>query len=319
MTTLDAPADFAALHEAVVRAAWLYYAEGLTQARIARDLGVPRARVIAWLALAREEGLVTVRIAAKARAGVALEEALCRRFGLAEAVVVPMPAQAAHAAALVGHAAGAWLSARLRPGMAVGVGWGATLHMSLKAIGTQPVPRVSVVSLLGATTLSRSVTPPAVARRMADAFHAECYQLTAPLVVADPRLRAVLWSEPGLAELRRRAREVDLALLSVGSLREDATLFRGGLLPRSARASLARAGAVGDVLCQFVDAQGRIVDHPLNRRTMAVDLADLARVPRIVLASGGRSKVGILGAALRALPVAVLITDEAAAAGLLDG
>jgi hypothetical protein len=52
LTTPGAGADFVALHEAVVRAAWLYYAEGMTQARIARDLRVPRARVIAWLALA---------------------------------------------------------------------------------------------------------------------------------------------------------------------------------------------------------------------------------------------------------------------------
>ena len=201
--------------------------------------------------------------------------------------------------------------------MALGVGWGATLHMSLKAIGVQPLARVSVVSLLGATTLSRTITPPAVARRMADAFGAECYQLTAPLVVADPHLRDALWAEPGLTDLRQRARRLDLALLSVGSLRDDATLFRGGLVPRGALASLRRAGAVGDVLCQFVDAQGRVVAHPLNQRTMAVTLRDLERVPCVAIASGGADKVPILRAALRARPDAVLITDEAAARGLL--
>ena len=79
--------------EAIVRAAWLYYAEGLTQERIARTLGVSRARVIAWLALARDEGLVAVRIGGKGSAQVELERALCKRFGLAEAVVVPAPAQ----------------------------------------------------------------------------------------------------------------------------------------------------------------------------------------------------------------------------------
>jgi DNA-binding transcriptional regulator LsrR (DeoR family) len=304
--------------EAVLRAAWLYYAEGMTQARIARELGVARARVIAWLALARDEGLVAVRIARQGRAQRALEEALRSRFGLDEAVVVPAPAHAGHTAALVGHAAGAWLCGQVREGMAFGVGWGATLHASLKAVGAQPVRGVSVVSLLGATTLSRTITPPAVARRMADAFGAECYQLTAPLVVADESLRATLWAEPGLADLRARVATLDLALVSVGGVREEATLFRGGLLPRGALASLRQAGAVGDVLCQFVDAQGRVVDHPVNRRTMAVDLGDLARVPRIAVASGGRAKVPVLRAALQALPVRVLVTDEVAAAGLLD-
>jgi len=316
-TPADPPFEPDAPDEAVVRAAWLYYEEGMTQARIARDLGVTRARVIAWLARARDEGLVSVRVAGKGREQARLEEALCRRFGLAGALVVPAPAHAGHAATLVGHAAGAWLSGRMQDGMAVGVGWGATLYMSVKALGRRPVERASIVSLLGATTRSRTVTPPAVARRMADAFGAECYQLTAPLVVSDAALRRTLWQEPALRNLHERARRLDLALVSVGSLREDATLFRDGLLPRDARASLGRAGAVGDVLCQFVNARGRKVDHPINLRTMAVDLADLAHVPTVAIASGGAAKVPILAAALRAVRVSVLITDESAAAGLL--
>jgi DNA-binding transcriptional regulator LsrR (DeoR family) len=49
-----------------------------------------------------------------------------------------------------------------------------------------------------------------------------------------------------------------------------------------------------------------------------VDLDDLRQVPRIVVASGGRRKVAALRAALQAVPVRVLITDAAAAAGLLE-
>ena len=303
--------------EAVVHAAWLYHVEGWTQARIAAELRTTRARVIAWLARARDEGVVTVRIRGRGDAQARLEHALCNWFGLAEAVVVPAPLHAAHTAALVGHAAATWLTDRVHDGVALGVGWGETLHLCVKAIGAHAVPGASVVSLLGATTLSRTVTPPAVARRMADAFGAECYQLTAPLVVADARMRDTLWAERGLRALRARARKIDVALVSVGSLREDATLFRGGLLAPGARRSLVAAGAVGDVLCRFVDAHGNAVDHPVNRRMMAVDVGDLARVPCIAIASGGQAKVPALRAGLRALRARVLITDEAAAKGLL--
>ena len=78
------------------------------------------------------------------------------------------------------------------------------------------------------------------------------------------------------------------------------------------------AGAVGDLLCRFLDAAGRAVDHPLNTRMIAVGLDHIRRVPRIVVASGGRRKVAVLRAALRAVPVHVLVTDETAARGLLD-
>jgi DNA-binding transcriptional regulator LsrR (DeoR family) len=166
-------------------------------------------------------------------------------------------------------------------------------------------------------THSRAVNPSAVARRLADLFDADCYQLTAPVFVASAGTRAALWREPGLRELLARARRLDLALVSVGDVSANATLFREGLLPRSQRSSLLRAGAVGDVLCQFIDAQGAVIDHPVTRRVVAVGIGELRRVPKIVIAAGGRRKVAAIRAALRATGARVLITDEAAARGLL--
>ena len=304
--------------EQMARAAWLYYAESMTQAQIARLMRIGRARVIGLLAAARESGMVRVRIEAKSSGQLALERRLVERFALHEAVVVPKPASDANVARVVGHAAGTYLGDQLRDGMSIGVGWGETLHQSLKAIGDRPFRRLSVISLLGGITHSRTVTPATVARRLADAFAADCYQLTAPLVVSDPAVGRGLWAEPGLHELRDRARQADLVLASVGDVRASATLFREGLLPSAEIAGLRAAGAVGDLLCHFLDANGREVDHPANPRMIAVGLDDIRQVPSIVVASGGRRKVAALRAALLAVPVRVLITDESAAAGLLE-
>jgi DNA-binding transcriptional regulator LsrR (DeoR family) len=301
-----------------VRAAWLYYVEGLTQLQISRELKTSRAKVVRLLAAARDSGIVRIRIEAKGSDEIALERALIRRYRLHDAIVVPAPADEAEMAAVVGHAAGTYLAMQVRDGMSIGVGWGLTLNMSLKAIGARPCARLSVVSLLGQMTHSRAVNPSAVARRVADAFGADCYQLTAPVFVANESVRATLWTEPGLRDLRQRARRIDLALVSVGDVSDQATLFREGLLPRSQVASLLRAGAVGDVLCHFIDADGHVVDHPVNRRAIAVELHDLARVPRIVIAAGGRRKVAPIRATLKALPARVLVTDAGAAEGLLD-
>ena len=301
-----------------VRVAWLYYVEGLTQAQIARALAVSRAKVIRLLAAARESGVVRIRIDAKGSEQIALERRLCRAFGLDEATVVPAPVEEAATAAVVGLAAGIYLRDQVCAGMSIGVGWGQTLSMSLKAIGGESFDRVSVISLLGGMTHSRAVNPSAVARRMADAFGADCYQLTAPVFVADEATRKALWAEPALHDLLQRARRVDIALVSVGDVSADATLFREGLLPRSELASLRAAGAVGDVLCHFLDAEGRVVDHPVNRRVIAVGLEDLRRAAKIVIAAGGARKVAAVRAALTATRARVLITDEAAARTLLD-
>lgn len=300
-----------------VRAAWLYYVEDLTQEQISRAMAISRAKVVRLLHAAREDGIVAIRVGAKGGEQIALERRLVERFDLGEAVVAPSPADDAQVAEVVGRAAATYLIEQVRDGISIGVGWGNTLDKCAQALSVQRFERVSVISLLGGMTHSRGVNPSAVARRMADAFGANCYQLTAPLVVADEAMRAALWAEPGLSDLRKRARHVDLALVSVGDVSEQATLFREGLLPRAELATLIDAGAVGDLLCRFLDGEGRGVDHPARHRVVALDLNDLRRVPRIVIASGGQRKIGALSAALKAVRASVLITDEAAARGLL--
>lgn len=307
-----------AAYDLTVRAAWLYYVEGLTQEEIARAMGVSRAKVLRLLVGARNDGMVRIHVGGRGGDLVALERKLVARYGLAQALVTPACADERAVAAVVGRAAGAYLRAQLRDGLAVAVGWGATLTMAVPALAGADFERIAVISLLGGMTHSRAVNPAAVARRMADILRAECYQLTAPLIVADEITRDALWREPGLRELRERARRADIALVSVGDVSPAATLFREEVLPGSYLTGLAAVASVGDLLCHFLDAQGNPVDHPVNRRAMAVGLDDLRGVPQVVIASGGRRKVGALRAALEVVHAGVLVTDATAAAGLLE-
>lgn len=309
--------EAASLPDAGVRAAWLYHIEGLTQAEIARELKLSRAKVIRLLAAARDTGVVRIRIDARGGEQMALERRLVHEFGLAEAIVAPAPTEESAVAAVVGYAAGLYLAQQVHDGMSLGIGWGSTLSYSLKAIGDRHVERLSVISLLGGMTHSRAINPSAVARRLADIFGADCYQLTAPLFVSESATRVALWKERGLSELLERARHADIALVSVGDVREDATLVREGLLPKSALKSIAAAGAVGDVLCHFIDERGRVVDHPVNQRVVAVGPEDLRRVPTIVLAAGGKRKAQAIRAAIKATRAKVLITEENAANAML--
>lgn len=305
--------------DAKVRAAWLYYVEGLTQEQIADLLGLSRVKVIRMLAAARSEGLVKIRIDARSARQVGLERGLVTAFGLQEAVVVPAARDPASISALVGHAAGLWLSDRLQDNMSLAVGWGQTLHQALRGIQPRQIEAMSVVSLLGGLTHSRSINPSAVARRVADMFGADCFQLTAPVFVSNPELREALWGEPTLRDLLDRARAADIALISVGDLAPDSTLFREAILPRADLASLKKAGAVGDLVCHFVDAEGRLVDHPVNQRVMAISPADLRGIGLVAIAAGGAHKEAAIRAALRASGAKVLITDEGAAEALLAG
>ena len=106
----------------LVRAAWLYYIEGLTQEAIAHAMGVSRAKVIRLLAAAREQGVVRIGIEAKGGAQLSLERRLVDAYHLDAAIVAPSPTEEGAVTAVVGHAVGAWLSDEVRDGMALGVG-----------------------------------------------------------------------------------------------------------------------------------------------------------------------------------------------------
>ncbi|RUZ50982.1 sugar-binding transcriptional regulator, partial [Mesorhizobium sp. M7A.F.Ca.US.003.02.2.1] len=129
-----------------------------------------------------------------------------------------------------------------------------------------------VVALVGSLPHSQWINPSIVAAKVADVFEVDSYQITAPVTVDNSSLRDLLWAQPTLQDVRQRAAAADIALLTVGDMSPDATIFRHGIVPSSLIAPLKAKGAVANMLCYFVDANGRLVDHEVNGRVMAIDL-----------------------------------------------
>jgi DNA-binding transcriptional regulator LsrR (DeoR family) len=206
----------------------------------------------------------------------------------------------------------------MQHGMTLAIGGGATLNASLGYMTHRPLEDASVIALVGSLPHSRWINPSVVAIKVADLFGADCYQITAPVTVDDPLLRERLWMQPTLREVRERAAAADIALLTVGDMSCEATIFRHGIVPPALIEPLVDQGAVANMLCYFVDAEGRLVDHEVNRRIMAIELETVSRVPNVVLAAGGRPKVQAIRAALKAVDANVLITDSETAKSLLS-
>lgn len=305
-------------HDVKLRAAWLYHVEQLTQEEVARQLGLNRSKVLRLLAAAREEGLVQISINGRGSDMLQLEQALTARFGLQQAIVVPVSGLSeARSIQAVAHATGRYLSDQMQDGISIGVGWGATLHHAIRSLAWRHVRDATVVSLLGEVTHAGPDSPSAVAWQLAHFYRTELYQITAPVFVPDPALAQALWHIDDMARLQARAQALDLVLLSVGDLSRQASIFRRGLLSWDTADSLKAAGAVGDVLCHFVDAAGRIVDHPANQRVMAIPPASLADFPRTVISSCGARKAQAMIAGIAATRAHTLIVDETAARAML--
>ena len=303
--------------QTATRAAWLYFVAGLTQAQIGKKLGLNRIRVNRLLAHARDLGLVQIRITGKLADCVELEQRLKQRFAIADAIVVPTPPDQAFVPHVIGTAAGAALAERLRDGMAVGVGWGRTLRLSLQSVPRKSMKRLSVVSLLGGLTRGAAMNPHETASHLADLLGASCYYIAAPALTDTKATKEVLMAQSMLREVFDKGEKVDLAFLSVGELSQTNTMMRVGLIGRDDVKELHEAGAVGDICVHWIDSMGRIVDHPLNARAVALHPSKLKAIPCVMLASGGRNKIGVIHGVLHAGLVDVLVTDEVTAKGIL--
>lgn len=304
--------------ELMARAAWLAYVGDLTQDQVAKHLRLTRLRVNKMLAQARAKGIVQIRINSRIAALAELEDRLCKAYGLKRASVVPTPPEPDLVARAVAASAGAVLTEHIADGVSIGVGWGRTLQLSLNSVTVRPVKRMSVVSLLGGLTRGSAVNIYDLSSRLAAMFGAECFYIAAPIFTDTEATRDLLLGQSMLQDAFKHAREVDVAFLSVGALHEQSTMARIGVLGPEAMASLAASGAVGDICGYWIGADGRLVDHALNRRVIGLAPEALRNIRTVILASGGLDKATALRAVLRLGVVEILVTDEQTAQAILS-
>lgn len=300
-----------------LRAAWMYYVEEMTQNEVADALGIGRVTVARLLTDARALHEVRITLSREVAELPRLELALERRFGLKEAVLAPAAGDAADASAPIGAAAGQYLSTILRANMRIGLGWGRTLSQTLPFIDDRPVQNLSVLSLLGGVTRAQATNPSEFAWQFARAFQAQCYLIPAPALVDSTETKTALIDRCGLGDVFEEARALDTILVSVGTVEGASSLFDTGLATTADRDALVARGAVGNLLYHFFDRTGRLIDHPINERIMAVPLDLIRRAPNRILVSGGSAKVEAMIGCMKLLAPTVCITDETTAAAML--
>jgi DNA-binding transcriptional regulator LsrR (DeoR family) len=302
-----------------LRAAWLYYNQGLTQKDVADRLGISRSTVIRMLDEALKRAEVQIWISEGIGDCVELAVRLEKAFGLDEAVVVPSPAgqDAASMASAVGLALGQFLTEVVTDNATIGVGWGRTMTASLSGFRPPRRENCKVVSLLGGIVAVHQTNPIDYTWRLASQLGAECYMFLAPLLVDSVATKRALIEKCGLKTLYDLAENLDLAIVSCGDIGPHSTSLSEGFISHETLEELIAAGCVCDTMFNFLDADGRSVDHPINERVMSVDLDTLKKAKHIVISSGGAHRAVAIRATIKRIGCNTLITDESAARELL--
>lgn len=304
--------------DAVVWAAWLYYADEMTQSEIAKKLGVSRATIVNYLQEARERGIVTIRISSEAGGRTTLARRLKERFGLEGAFVIPTGPEHALVARL-GDAGARVLADMIRRGDTIGVAWGRTVLAVADTI-TLPskLEELTVVQVSGSSTGSQDFSPELCTSVLSRRIAARCVNLLAPAVLSTPALKRQLLAEPVLLKQFELIHSVNLILFGVGDLGNGSTVRDANIATQREMDDYVANGAVGVIIGRFIDANGRSMSGELDDRIVGIELDELTRVPSRVCVAGGRSKIAAINATLRGGYATHLITDAATAEILID-
>ena len=295
----------------------MYYVEEMTQNAIAEALGIGRITVVRLLAEARAANDVRITLNREIADLAGLEIETQKRYGIAEVVVAPLSQAGEDARAVIAAAAGEYVSRLLQPDMKIGLGWGETLSRMLGFLDGKPVPRLSVVSLLGGIRRARAANPAECAWEFSRVYMADCYMLSAPAIVDSRETKRALIERCSLGDVYEIARALDAVVVGVGAGASFEAARSYGLVSAEEVAELRARGAIGNILYNFFDADGCLVDHPVNARVMSIPIESLRAASQRVMVAGGAEKVEAIVAASRLLRPTTLVTDEATAKAMM--
>lgn len=301
-----------------VRAAWLHYIGGFTQAAVAKRLGIPSVKAHRLIARAVAEGVVKVSIDGVIAECANLEVELSTRYGLSYCEVAPDIDDDTLALTTLGHAGADFLRREIERGEApvIGLGHGRTLSAAVHHLPRVATGDVKFVSLLGGLTRNYAANPYDVMHRVAEKTGTQAYVMPVPFFANTAEDREVLLSQRGVNEVFQLAKGASLKVVGIGTVDRQAHLVKTGMLQPEEMEDISARGGVGEVLGHFFDRKGRMLETSVTARTLSASFSDDGK-DRIVAIAGGKVKADSIRAVLHSHRIQGLITDESTARELL--
>lgn len=299
----------------------LYYVQELTQAEVARRLGLSTAKVNRLLQRARKQGMVETTIRTPFQHLFDLEARLKAIFGLTEAVVIPRIAEDTSAMVhTLGRAGADYLLKHLRDGDVIATGGGTAVYAVAQALESTRSYDVVVVPTSGGVQGSPYTDVNYLASQIAERMGGKAYQLHAPAFAETQEQREMLLSIGPIKEILDIARRATVALMGVGTVDCETSRYVkfAALSPEEMKRIAEDHGGVGEIGADVYDIRGHPCAEEHANRLVGLTLQELGQIPFMINVAATAVKALPIYGALRGGYPDVLVTDEAAARGVLE-
>ncbi|MGR3742362.1 sugar-binding transcriptional regulator [Companilactobacillus sp. DQM5] len=306
------------IHQSI-KAAHLYYEAAYSQEKIAKELNVSRPTVVRLLKYAKDNGFVKITISDPCGQIAELESKLKTKYNLKKVRVVSTPSsEYKDIVNKLGENTADMLESIVKDGDTLGVSWGQTMNEVAKHLRPQKAENVEIVELKGNVTYTETpIFAESVLMEFGEAYHTSPYKLPLPVIFDDQETHNLVLKERYINSLIQKGKSANIALFTVGTVRDEALLFKTGYFNEEEIRYL-KKHSVGDICSRFFDENGEIAWPQLNKRTVAIQLDDLKSKKYSILIAGGQHKVRSIKAALIGGYANVLIIDEQTAQSIID-
>ncbi len=301
----DATSDFE--ENLMIKIAWYYYMEDLTQQAIANQLGISRMRVIKLLEKARQTGVIQFRISSAFDKRHALETRLMETYHLKDCYVVPANPDPAGVNDTIAKAASIYIANHITDNCYINFGYGDTSSRTIEYLAKNLETSVSFVSLTGGVGYY-------LPNSESNIFNAKLYLIPAPLIMSSKEMAEAILKESSVSEVSSMIRLASMTIVGIGAMDSSATILKSSILSHNDFLLLNMKGAAGDVICHFIDKNGDLVDTEIDSRLVSVPLDTLNQLENVIGVAAGKHKVSAITAALKGGYLDILITDESTAA-----
>lgn len=300
-----------------IEAARLYYQSDFSQQDIAQRLGVSRPTVSRLLQFAKEQGYVKIEIVDPQEDSQILSKKLEQKYGLDTVQVCYSPLNTYEEIQKhIAKQTADYLYDNVQDKDIIGVTWGTTMFAVAKQLQPKSVRGVEVVQLKGGVSHSHVNTYAAdTVNLFAEAYQTVARYLPLPVIFDNIALKRIVEEDRHISRIIELGKQANIAVFTVGTVREDALLFRLGYFTDEEQKLLKKKG-VGDISSRFFDKDGNICSEEINNRTVGIDLHELRKKEKSILVAGGQSKVDAIRAALAGGYANILITDQFTAQAL---
>lgn len=296
----------------------LYYKSDYSQQQIANKLNLSRPTVSRLLQHAKEKGFVQINISDPLENNLSLEEGLMIKYNLDAVKIAYAPLDTIEEIKKsISIKAAEYLYDITKDGDIIGVSWGTTLYSMARNLKYKALKGVQVVQLKGGISHSQSDTYAyEVVELFSEAFSTVGRYLPLPVMFDTVEIKELIEKDKHIQKLLDLGRQANIAVFTVGTVKNDALLFRLGYINKKDKEIL-QSRAMGDICSRFIDAKGNICDKELDERTVGINLEELKEKEKRILVAGSKRKIAAIKATLAGEIANILITDQYTAQELL--